>query len=377
MVRYLFLIILNIILIILPSTISDDSIPIPQERSQVKKWFKENVKPLQARKATLDPDLVAAEKKPRIIRVMKKGGGDFTTICDAVKTIPLKNTKRVIVFIGPGEYVEKIKMEREMKFVTLMGDPDNMPTLIFNGNAATYTTVESGTLTVDGDYFVAANLHIKNSSPRPNGKTKGSQAAAMRIGGDMAAFYNVRFYGFQDTLCDDRGRHFFKDCYIEGTADFIFGNARSIYLNTEVHCIPGELQSWITAQAREMDETDTGYVFVHCPVTGLGQGWYLGRAWKGFSRVVFAYSKLGPIVDPKGWSSNNKPLPDKNLYFAEYKNKGKGSDMIGRERFVKKLTDAEAKRFISLSYIGGSKWLLPPPKPNKFRPKRKLQVLNS
>lgn len=54
----------------------------------------------------------------------------------------------------------------------------------------------------------------------------------MRIGGDMAAFYNVRFYGFQDTFCDDRGRHFFKDCYIEGTADFIFGNAKSIYLVT-------------------------------------------------------------------------------------------------------------------------------------------------
>lgn len=52
----------------------------------------------------------------------------------------------------------------------------------------------------------------------------------------MAAFYNVRFYGFQDTLCDDRGRHFFKDCYIEGTADFIFGNARSIYLVSEHDC---------------------------------------------------------------------------------------------------------------------------------------------
>lgn len=52
----------------------------------------------------------------------------------------------------------------------------------------------------------------------------------MRIGGEKAAFYNCKFYGFQDTLCDDKGLHFFKDCHIEGTVDFIFGNGKSIYL---------------------------------------------------------------------------------------------------------------------------------------------------
>ncbi|PWA55089.1 pectinesterase 2 [Artemisia annua] len=362
MVRYLFLIVLNTLFILLPRTISHDSIPIPKEKAQVQRWFKENVKPLKARKGTLDPALEAAEANPRIIKVMKKGGGDFTTITEAVRSIPPKNDKRVIVYIGPGEYPEKIKMERDKKFVTFLGDPDDMPTLVYHGNAAAYTIVESGTLTVDGDYFVAANLHIKNSSPRPDGKIKGGQAAAMRIGGDMAAFYNVRFYGFQDTFCDDRGRHFFKDCYIEGTADFIFGNAKSIYLNTEIHCISGELESWITAHARSMDESETGYVFVHCPVTGIGQGWYLGRAWKGYSKVVFAYSQLGPIVGPKGWSSNSQPAPNKNLYFAEYSNTGQGSDTVGRERFVKKLSLEQAKPFLCLSYIEGSKWLLPPPK---------------
>lgn len=52
----------------------------------------------------------------------------------------------------------------------------------------------------------------------------------MRISGDKAAFYNCKFLGFQDTLCDDKGNHLFKDCYIEGTVDFIFGGARSLYL---------------------------------------------------------------------------------------------------------------------------------------------------
>ncbi|KAK4353868.1 hypothetical protein RND71_026062 [Anisodus tanguticus] len=39
-------------------------------------------------------------------------------------------------------------------------------------------------------------------------------------------------YGFQDTFCDDNGKHFFKDCYIEGSVDFIFGNGESLYLNS-------------------------------------------------------------------------------------------------------------------------------------------------
>jgi pectinesterase len=45
----------------------------------------------------------------------------------------------------------------------------------------------------------------------------------------MAAFYSCGFYGAQDTLCDDIGRHYFKNCYVEGSIDFIFGNGQSLY----------------------------------------------------------------------------------------------------------------------------------------------------
>lgn len=70
---------------------------------------------------------------------------------------------------------------------------------------------------------------LKNTAPMPRDGVQGAQAVAMRISGDMAAFYDCKFYGYQDTLCDDTGRHFFKNCFIRGTVDFIFGNGRSIY----------------------------------------------------------------------------------------------------------------------------------------------------
>lgn len=52
---------------------------------------------------------------------------------------------------------------------------------------------------------------------------------AIRIAGDEAAFWGCGFFGAQDTLHDDKGRHYFKDCYVQGSIDFIFGNARSLY----------------------------------------------------------------------------------------------------------------------------------------------------
>lgn len=57
----------------------------------------------------------------------------------------------------------------------------------------------------------------------------GGQAVALRIAGDQAAFYGCGFYGAQDTLHDDRGRHYFRECFIQGSIDFIFGNARSLF----------------------------------------------------------------------------------------------------------------------------------------------------
>lgn len=69
----------------------------------------------------------------------------------------------------------------------------------------------------------------------PNGMSSEiKQAVAVTVYGDKSAFYNCDFLGLQDTLWDVEGRHHFKDCYIEGAIDFIFGSGQSIY---EV-CIP-------------------------------------------------------------------------------------------------------------------------------------------
>ena len=140
--------------------LSDDTIPIPAEKTQLDSWFNTNVGPLEQRKSILDPALVTAEAGAKVIKVMQDGSGDFKTITDAINSIPTGNTIRVIVSIGGGNYNEKIKIERTKPFVTLYGTPANMPNLTFGGTAKQYGTVDSATLIVESDYFVAANILI-------------------------------------------------------------------------------------------------------------------------------------------------------------------------------------------------------------------------
>jgi len=341
--------------------VSDDTTPIPADASAVAGWFSANVQALGSRKVTLDPELVAAEANPQVITVRQDGTGDFKKINDAIKSIPSGNTKRVIIRIGAGEYREKIKIERTKPFITFYGSPNAMPTITQYSTALQCGTMDSATVIVESDYFVAANIIFKNSAPRPDSTKNGGQALALRISGTKAAFYKCKMLGFQDTLCDDKGVHFFKDCYIEGTVDFIFGRGKSIYLNTQLHVLGDKDITVITAQARDSLAEDVGYSFVHCQITGTGKRTYLGRAWMPYPRVIFAYTSMTDVVLPVAWDENARPERRQTVYFAEYKCNGAGANMIGRAEFTKKLTDAQVRPFLTLGYIQGSKWLLPPP----------------
>ncbi|GKV45513.1 hypothetical protein SLEP1_g52585 [Rubroshorea leprosula] len=347
------------ILLLIPYVNSAPS--IPEDLGQVNQWFNSVVKPYTQRKGSLDPPLETAEAATKVIKVRKDGSGDFNTIAKAIASVPSGNTKRTIIWIGPGKYDEKITIDRDKPFITLYGSPNAVPTLSFNGTAAKYGTVDSATLIVMSDYFVAANLIIANSAPMPDGQIVGAQAVALRASGDKQAFYNCRILGYQDTLCDDRGNHFFKNCYIEGTVDFIFGSGKSIYLGTELHVLGTEGLRVITAQARELTSEDQGYSFVHCSITGDGKGAYLGRAWKSRPLVVFAYTNMGSVVDPTGWSDNFHPDRDSLVFYGEYKGKGEGSNLSKRVPYTKVLSDNAAQPFISLDFIKANTWLLPPP----------------
>src|SRR5690606_12658173 len=109
-----------------------------------------------------------------------------------------------------------------------------------------------------GDDFTAENITFQNSSG-PIG-----QAVAISVDGDRTAFKNCRFLGFQDTLYTyGRGsRQYYKDCYIEGTVDFIFGTSTAVFDNCEIFAKKG---GYLTA-ASTPDSVKYGYVFLNCRI---------------------------------------------------------------------------------------------------------------
>lgn len=142
--------------------LANGDVPIPENEAQVNAWFNQNIRPFGERKGTLDPNLVKAEEGVKIIRVRKDGSGDFKKITDAVKTIPAWNTKRVIIDIGPGEYHEKVLIDYNQPYVSLVGSsPKDRPTISYGATAKQYGTVDSATVIVLAPYFVAANLIFK------------------------------------------------------------------------------------------------------------------------------------------------------------------------------------------------------------------------
>lgn len=288
------------------------------------------------------------------------GLGDYTTVQEAVDSVPDNNMERIVILITPGVYREKVHIGSRKSNITFQGFGGMFTGIAWNDTAATSgSTRNSASVTVDAPDFIANDISFHNFAYPPHGSV-GAQAVAVRVSGDRAAFYRCNFYGAQDTLFDDRGRHYFQDCYIEGTVDFIFGHGLSFYEQCELHSIvnssTGPAIGTITAQSRQSAPERTGFSFVDCSITGTGPV-YLGRAWGTYSRVVFCYTEMADIIVPEGWSDWNDPSRDRTVYYGEYKCTGPGADYSKRVNWSHQLNDDEAALFLNISFIDGEQWL--------------------
>lgn len=132
---------------------------------------------------------------------------------------------------------EKVAVNKNKTNLIIQGQGYLNTAISWNDTASsTGGTSSSYTFAVFAPKFIAYNISFQNTAPPPPPGASGAQALAISILGDQSAFYGCGFYGAQDTLNDQRGRHYFKQCFIQGSIDFIFGNARSFYeVHTYIH----------------------------------------------------------------------------------------------------------------------------------------------
>ncbi|MQM10750.1 hypothetical protein Taro_043645 [Colocasia esculenta] len=300
--------------------------------------------------------------------VDRRGCCNFTSVqaaVDAVNNVTASQ-KRTIIWINKGVYFEKVRIPATKPNITFQGQGMDTTAIIWNDTAnSSGGTFLSASVIVFGSNFIAKNISFMNVAPIPKPGDVGAQAVAIRVGADQAAFWGCGFFGAQDTLHDDRGRHYFRDCFIQGSIDFVFGNGKSLYESCQLNSIAAPVPAGqrfidgsVTAHGRAVPEDNTGFAFVNCTVGGTGRIW-LGRAWRPYARVVFAFSFMSDIIAPEGWNDFNDPARDQLIFFGEYMCGGPGSNTTARPPYVQRLNATQAAPFLNTSYVDGDQWLLP------------------
>ncbi|KAF2304991.1 hypothetical protein GH714_000939 [Hevea brasiliensis] len=298
--------------------------------------------------------------------VAKDGSGNYKTVKEAVASAPDNGKSRYVIYVKKGKYKENVEIGKTKKNVMLVGD--GMDSTIITGSLNVVdgsTTFKSATVAADGDGFIAQDIRFVNTA----GPQK-HQAVALRVNADQSVINRCRIDAYQDTLYTHSNRQFYRDCFISGTVDFIFGNAGVVFQKCKIVArkpMSGQ-KNMVTAQGRTDPNQNTGTSIQKCdikassdlePVKDSVQS-YLGRPWKKYSRTVVMQSKIGDHIDPSGWSPWDGDFALKTLYYGEYMNKGPGAGTSERVKWpgYHVITSAaEAKKFTVAELIQGGKWL--------------------
>jgi pectinesterase len=328
---------------------------IGQERRTGYAWYtnepKEVLKKNPNWKKKLESETIIPLKKSEIplkdefnIVVDQKGSGDFKTIQEAVNAAKSYPSQRITIFIKDGTYYEKVKVHAWNTCISFIGESREKTIITYDdyfdriglGRNSTFYTY---TVLVEGNDFYAKNLTIQNSSGEVG------QAVALNVNANRVVFSNCTFLGNQDTLytSGEGTKNYFKDCYIEGTTDFIFGDATALFESCTIH---SKSDSYITAASTPKD-TSYGFVFKNCKLTADKKVTkaYLGRPWRPYAKTVYINCEMGKHILPEGWHNWSKREAETTSLYAEYKCTGEGFQPKTRVSWSHQLKDSEAKKY--------------------------------
>jgi len=276
--------------------------------------------------------------------VAQDGTGNFTTIQQAIDASKAFPDSRVRIFVKNGTYKEKLVVPSCNSHLSIIGESADSTIISFDDyfnkiNRGRNSTFYTYTLKVEANDFHLENLTVGNTAG-PVG-----QAVALHVEGDRCVFVNCRFLGHQDTVyaAGRFSRQYFYNCHVEGTTDFIFGEATALFENCVLHA---KANSFLTA-ASTPERKPFGFLFLKCKLTAASgvDKVYLGRPWRSFAKVAFLYCEMGKFIVPEGWDNWSNPQNEKTAQFAEFNNSGEGADRSKRVGWSHELTKNEASNF--------------------------------
>lgn len=245
---------------------------------------------------------------------------DYTSIQEALNAVPYGIKAEIV--ISSGYYNEKLFSDKDD--LTLRG----VGKVVVANSDAAYEILDRntkrGTFRSYTAFFSGRKLLIENMTIM-NGAGEGSdagQAIALYLDAEDAELRNVRLLGHQDTLFlsplpdeererngfygprhllpRERRRSIFRNCYIEGTVDFIFGGGDALFENSEIRSIG---KGYVTAPSGKKNWT--GLVFARCSFTSscAEEGSvYLMRPWRKEGKSTFISCSFGSHIKGSGFT---------------------------------------------------------------------------
>ena len=281
------------------------------------------------------------------LTVAADGSGNVKTVGEAIAKVPENNSKRFFIFIKKGIYNEQVNIPANKPYISFIGESAENTKLTFNlSNKVAGSTSAAYAFYVGGHDFYAENITFENSFGQ------GSQAVAVLTEADRIIFKNCKFLGWQDTLYAKNGRQYFENCRIEGSVDFIFGQAAAVFENCAIH---SKADGYIAAPMRFSADESSGFIFINSKLIGENtkEGVYLGRPWRAFGRTVYLNTTMDAHIRAEGWNNWGKTENERTAYFAEYNSAGAGAKMSERVKWIHQLSKDEAKQFEAENFLKG------------------------
>ena len=250
----------------------------------------------------MSDNIVTANK----VTVGAGGNYDYTSIQAALDANESSAAQPLVLLIAPGTYTEKVTVDKPwVSFQPMYSDGGEIvieesyySSNTFNaaGEFVPQDDYDLGTdqcgtvlLTANATGFSASGITFQNSYNVVDHTGVGEQTPAVAFGSvaDKVYLKDCRFIGRQDTLYlhGAGARVQVENCYIEGTVDFVFGDADAYFVNSELHMagFAGRDTGYFTAANTK--KGNVGFVFNGCTLTvdesyGEDSTVSLGRPWQ-------------------------------------------------------------------------------------------------
>ena len=339
---------------------------------------------------------VYGDKNNSDIKVSKDSTGDYQSIQSAINSIkgtPTKNNQ-VTIWVSPGVYNEAVVVDKP--YINIINNSTSEVKITYdkaNGhideskNVGTDKTA-TFTLTNNAEGFSAKNITFINSYniDEPNNDVrKQVQAVAFMSNADKVILDNCKFIGRQDTLYlkgaskgqnvygqSNNARVYIKNSYIEGTVDYIFGDATAYFDNCNLKLAYYANGGHFTAPNTTL--FNIGFVFNKCKFSidnkytqdmankiDLGRPWQADAAYPYYgSNTVLINCILPSILNENGFTLWDKNTVVNKIRFYEFNSKtdkGQKIDLAKRASFVKILNDEQANAYSAFNVlIGNDGW---------------------